>query len=218
MGTETWLNSSIKDNEIITADFNYKIYRKDRSDGYDVLLAISDHIASFPIPELLNDAKMVWAKVCIIGCKDLYISAYYRPHIDDNLSLELLDSALYKLNVLNKNAIIWISGDFNAANITWETKSVRERSLYPLLHEKLLDILMDHALSQLVHSPTRLNDILDLFITNLPALTKSVDVIPGISDHDIVLINSLVRSPILKQEPNLFCCIIEQTGMLFSLP
>ena len=61
---------------------------------------------------------------------------------------------------------------------------------------------MDHALSQLVHSPTRLNNILDLFITNLPALTKSVDVIPGISDHDIVLINSLVRSPILKQEQN----------------
>ena len=57
---------------------------------------------------------MVWAKVCIIGCKDLYISAYYRPHVDDNLSLELLDSALYKLKVLNKNAIIWISGDFNA--------------------------------------------------------------------------------------------------------
>ena len=68
VGTETWLNSSIKDNEIIPADFNYKIYRKDRSDGYGgVLLAISDHIASFPIPELQNDAEMVWAKVCIIG-------------------------------------------------------------------------------------------------------------------------------------------------------
>ena len=68
VGTETWLNNYIKDNEIIPADFNYKIYRKDRYDGYGcVLLAISDHIASFPIPELLNDAEMVWAKVCIIG-------------------------------------------------------------------------------------------------------------------------------------------------------
>ena len=135
VGTETWLNSSIKDNEIIPADFNYKIYRKDRSDGYGgVLLAISDQLASFPIPELLYDAEIVWAKVCIIGCKDLYISAYYRPHIDDNLSLELLDSALYKLKVFNKNAIIWISGDFNAPNISWETMSVHERSSYLILH------------------------------------------------------------------------------------
>ena len=52
------------------------------------------------------------------------------------------------------------------------------------------------------------------FITNLPAL------IPGISDHDIEIINSLVRSPILKQEPKLSLLqfIKEQTGMLFSLP
>ena len=75
---------------------------------------LSDQITSFPIPELSNDAEMVWAKVCIIWFKYLYISVYYRPHVDDNLSLERLDSALNKLEVLNKNAIIWISGDFNA--------------------------------------------------------------------------------------------------------
>ena len=55
--------------------------------------------------------------------------------------------------------------------------SIHERSLYLFLHDILLGILMDHTLSQLVHLPTRLNNILDLFITNLPALIMSVDMI-----------------------------------------
>ena len=76
--------------------------------------ALFDQITSFPIPELLNDAEWYGLKKCIIWFKDLYISVYYRQRVDNNLSLKLVDSALNKLEVLNKNAIIWISGDFNA--------------------------------------------------------------------------------------------------------
>ena len=157
----------------------------------------------FPVPELYNDAELIWAKVSINGCKDLYISAYYRPHIDDMLSLEILDSTLNKLEGLHRNGIIWISGDFNAPYINWENMSIVDGTSYPRVHDRLLDIVLDHALSQLVDTPTRLNNVLDLFITNLPSLINSVNVIPGLSDHDIVMINSTIRLPILKQQPRL---------------
>ena len=45
-GCETWLTSSILDNEIIP-DNNYKLYRKNRKDGYSgVLLGIKSNLFS----------------------------------------------------------------------------------------------------------------------------------------------------------------------------
>ena len=65
---------------------------------------------------------------------------------------------------------------------------------------------MDHALSQLVVTPTRGTNILDLFITNFPSLVTSVSTIPGISDHEIVSVQSAIYSPVLKQIPRRILC------------
>ena len=44
-GCETWLTSSILDNEVIPR--NYKLYRKDRKDGYGgVLIGIKSNLAN----------------------------------------------------------------------------------------------------------------------------------------------------------------------------
>ena len=45
VGTETWLSPDISNNEVIPAEWNYNIYRKDRPDGYGgVMIAISKQI------------------------------------------------------------------------------------------------------------------------------------------------------------------------------
>ena len=62
-----------------------------------------------------------------------------------------------------------------------------------------MDIAHDHNLSQTVLHPTRLHNILDLFLTNYPALIQSTQVIPGLSDHDIVIIESKIKPLFLKQ-------------------
>ena len=155
VATETWLDSSIADNEIIPQEYNYKLYRKDRSDGYGgVLLAISGHLHSFPVLELHFSAEMVWARISICGCKDLYVSSYYRPHISDMPSLEQFENVLNILRASNRQLIIWIAGDFNAPYINWESLSLPEGYTYHHIHEKLLNILIDHNLSQMVRIPT----------------------------------------------------------------
>ena len=46
--------------------------------------------------------------------------------------------------------------------------------------------MSDFNLSQMVRDPTRQGNILDLFLTTNHTLVNSVNVIPGLSDHNIV--------------------------------
>ena len=55
-----------------------------------------------------------------------------------------------------------------------------------------LDYLNDNALSQMVNTPTRGSNILDIFVTNRPTLVETCDTIDGISDHEAVLVVSSV--------------------------
>ena len=56
-------------------------------------------------------------------------------------------------------------------------------------------------LDQMVTSPTLGQNILDLFLTTNPTLMDNVSITPGLSDHDIVLIQVNVKSEVLKQVP-----------------
>ena len=53
----------------------------------------------------------------------------------------------------------------------------------------------------MVTSPTRGQNILDLFLTTNPTLVDNVSITPGLSDHDIVLIQVNVKPEVLKQVP-----------------
>ena len=49
-----------------------------------------------------------------------------------------------------------------------------------------------------VNSPTRGNNILDIYATNRPALAHLVDVIPGISDHEMIKVASNLSPHLFK--------------------
>ena len=53
----------------------------------------------------------------------------------------------------------------------------------------------------MVTSPTRGQNILDLFFTTNPTLVDDISVIPGLSDHDIVLAQVNVKPEVTKQVP-----------------
>ena len=104
-------------------------------------------------------------------------------------------SILEKIAITNPTTPIWIGGDLNLPNIDWSMGTVFN-NCYPLaLCNIVLDFIADHGFSQLVHTPTRNNNILDIFFTNQSSLTKSCEVIPGISDHEIVSISTSVTIP-----------------------
>ncbi len=68
------------------------------------------------------------------------------------------------------------------------------------LHIKFGEMLDDRNLVQVVEEPIRDKATLDLLATNYPAWVNRVEVTPGISDHDIPLVEIDVK-PIKRRQP-----------------
>ena len=64
-----------------------------------------------------------------------------------------------------------------------------------------LDAFSDCMLEQMVTSPTPGQNILDLFFTTNTTLVNKISILPGLSDHDIVLVEVNSRPEIIKQVP-----------------
>ena len=202
VGTETWLSPDISNNEVISAEWNYNIYRKDRPDSYGgVMIAISKQINSHEITALQTNCELLWTQVAIGNRNKLYIGAYYRPHVGDQNSIDELNLSLQKLNETTKDVEIWLIGDFNAPCINWESMSLFTNRTHVTAHSSLIDVMQEHGLEQIVNQPTRHQNILDLFFLNHPSVKHTIDILPGLGDHDIVCVDIEMRSKINKQNP-----------------
>ena len=96
-GTESWLTSEVKDNEVFPPGYN--IFRNDRETtvGGGVFLGINSDFICSSQPELGTDCEIVWAKIQIHGQKPVHLASYYRPHVDDESSLTELSLSLDKI-------------------------------------------------------------------------------------------------------------------------
>ena len=63
-----------------------------------------------------------------------------------------------------------------------------------------IDLLNEFDLTQAVTHPTRIENILDLFLIDNPTLVKSVEVLPCIADHDAVLSEVFIKPQISRQK------------------
>jgi len=104
--------------------------------------------------------------------------------------------------------VIWITGDFDLPR---NSNSVTSNT-YPLdICNMLIDVLSIGGFSQLVTTPTHGHNILDLFATNRPSLTKHLNVISGVSDHEIIKVESSLSAVIIQHKPRkVYTCGIEQ--------
>ena len=64
-----------------------------------------------------------------------------------------------------------------------------------------MEFLYENNFTQVVTKPTRLNNILDLFMTTNPTLIIEVKCQPGLGDHDMVSAESMLKPVINKQKP-----------------
>ena len=140
----------------------------------------------------------VAGEVCWVRIDNwLYVASFYRTPSDRSLyQLEQLDKSSDNIAELTRNnhgAMIVVAGDFNAASIDWEAGIVPPGAKEHSICQKVLDICSPHGLEQQQRLPTREGGVLDLFCTNKPGLTKSVDGLPGLSDHDIVCADCNIR-------------------------
>ena len=79
-----------------------------------------------------------------------------------------------------------IAGDFNLPGLDWKGNTLKSNTQYPSIHHKFTEILDDNGLAQIVEEPSRGTNILDLIVTNQPSSFRRTEIIPGVSDHEIV--------------------------------
>lgn len=123
--TETWLNNSVLDSEII--DPSYRVYRRDRdpltsqkTKGGGVLIAISDDLISFSNNLWCSDCEDLWVTVVLEGSRRVHIGCVYVPP-GNRLALASFCDKLNYIVENNRDDLFVICGDFNLPGITWET-------------------------------------------------------------------------------------------------
>ena len=104
--------------------------------------------------------------------------------------LELFKDQLEKVKTLhkgNKPPSVHVFGDFNFRDIVWPDRLNKHGfSLSVSEGAKLVELISDHELEQVVHFPTRGQNTLDLIITSLPGQFVDIHSPDRLSDHDIV--------------------------------
>ena len=205
MGTESWLDGSIKSSEVFPS--NFKAYRRDRNTGTQgggVFLLVSEQYQSNEPEELkAENCEVVWSKIKIKGVQDLYVGAFYKPpSATDPDYLDNLSSCLSKIP---RGAHLWLGGDFNLADIDWENECTVPQAANATQCSQLLSVVKDAFLDQIVSTPTRITEytsnILDLFLTNNRTLVNKCEVVPGIGDHEAVYVESSMRPMKVKTPP-----------------
>ena len=82
------------------------------------MIAISKLIPSYEMTALQTECELLWIQV-VVGNGN--VGAYYRPHIDDQQSIDKLNLSLQKFHETTTDGKIWLLGDLNAPCIDWES-------------------------------------------------------------------------------------------------
>ena len=205
VGTETWLDPTIKNSELLPPSLGYDVLRRDRPRenlGYDVvrgdrpnhggvLLAIKsslepEEVKSSPAIELLTTEFKA-------NKKKVRISAFYRPpNLIDEDYLETVKQEFQKISKRNKNTVCIIAGDFNLPDIDWKSLAVTGHQYPSRVNKTFLEVIANNNLEQIVDFPTRKDNTLDLVLTTHPSFKARCKPMPSIgsSDHDIVLLDT----------------------------
>ena len=163
------------------------------------IILIKSTLQSQAKPEYNTDSEILWTQLNLIGSKSVLIGAYYKPHELDQTSFAELEKTLNLVN--QSNSQIWLLGDFNLPKIDWQLLTPTPDCKHHTFYSNCLEAFSDCMLEQMVTSPTRGQNILDLFFTTNPTLVNKTSILSGLSDHDIVLVEVNSRPEIIKQVP-----------------
>ena len=199
LGSESWLDHSIYNAEVFP--INYNIYRRDRNiHGGGVFIAVSNDYISSNVTIQENNSEIVWAKVDLNSTKSLLLGNFYRPPDAEIETFEGLQKSVQQLTKSINNKHVILGGDFNLPDIDWNTKTVNPGGKNKQFSESVLDLMDDYSLEQVVQEPTIGKNILDLCFTNQPSLVNKVNIVSGISDHDIVIMDSSIKPKFNKKK------------------
>ena len=133
------------------------------------------------------------------GSSAVYFGVLYRPDSghkeDDQKCIQELEKIIHKIP---RSSHIWLLGDFNLPDIDWKNTCFKTGGRYPAVSKQVLELTLDYNLKQIVTSPTRDANILDLVFTNTPSFVQNIAILPGLGDHDIVSVDVLLSPQKIK--------------------
>lgn len=184
--TETWLSSDIASDCIVPP--NYKLIRRDRTTrGGGVAIALRNDINCVELECECNET--VWCRISY--CNRVFlIGVVYRPPNAPIDFLECLNDFLCK-HVKSDTRVI-LTGDFNLPHVDWDLMVAGGIDIPN--GEKMLEIMFNHNLTQIVKDCTRITDrsqsLLDLVFISDSISEYEVSVNEGISDHKMVVFST----------------------------
>ena len=198
IGTETWLTpgpEGAQNSELLLDE--YDIYRRDRpTRGGGVMIAVKKCLFSTEISN--QESEIIFCKIELEGNKTLIVSSVYRPPSYSEQESHVMAGEVHDIFAKHPNSVYWLGGDLNLPDIDWEKHEIEGHQYLKDINQTFLDLAQDLGLDQMVDFPTRGGNILDVFMTNRPGLVKKCNLIPGVSDHEIVHIVSSVH-PVRKK-------------------
>ena len=188
--TESWLKEHITDAQINIVDYN--IFRSDRklSRNGGALLYIHRKIIIDNFETFDNNSCN--GIVCLSRNSGCIIACIYRPPNSGNDSfsqlLDYLNSFISIHNSQNRYQL-FLFGDFNLPQINWNSLTLNKVDQSADLCYNLLNFMDKHFLTQYVNEKTRINNILDLFLTDNPNFVQHIKVKDiSFSDHSLIKI------------------------------
>ena len=115
--------------------------------------------------EIEVDCEVVWISVSMLNNLDVYLGYVYCPSDKGQEPFDELQKSLSHIDLTarnNPNAVIILGGDFNVPNIDWSTGKVLPGCTKKQPHERILEVLADHHLTQIQHEATHHKNILHL--------------------------------------------------------
>ena len=157
-----------------------------------MLIGISTTLSSKPV-EIGTPCEVCAVSLQLSHGQELIIIGAYRPPSRDVEYQQNLCKSTCGITASRPNSFIFCAGDFNVPDIEWTSHSIVSHR-YPLdINQQTLKMVDDGYFTQLVSTPTRNENILDIVFTNRPSLINYCKVIPGISDHEAVLTSFMTQ-------------------------
>ena len=191
--------------DIVDSDFlppKYVAIRHDKGKGkHGVFVAFREELVVNEVELPNQEGELVLAKVEVSGGPDIYVGSFYRHTNSDKKGLKSLFDNISSIHGGKKVPKVYLGGDFNLPDTDWDAAKVHPNPQYgKQVNEYGIEVINDLYLTQMVEEPTRGKNILDLFFSSSPSSVETVEVIPGISDHNAVMADVLVRAKTSKKK------------------
>jgi len=116
------------------------------------------------------------------------------PGVFNVQRLDCIRLSTFLNSLLTSKRTYFIAGDHNLLQMDWELFIAPDDGI----HNVLFDLFTNNSycLYQIVTHPIRLSNILDIFLTNVPALILNCSLSDplGASDHDSLVLNILIST------------------------